>query len=62
MNAALSQRAGRAMLAFTTLGLSPDDHDRFVSAVAAAEDYAALPAWAKDLLARAEREVERLRG
>ena len=61
MNAALSQLAGRAMMGLTSLRISLDDRDAFTDAVAAAADYEALPAFAKDLLARAEREMERLR-
>jgi len=60
MNAELSQKAARLMMMFFSIGVTPDERDRFVSAVQAAEFEEDLPAWAKDLMRRAEAAREEL--
>jgi hypothetical protein len=60
MNAELSQKAAQLMMMFFSIGVTLDERDRFVLAVQAAESEEDLPAWAKDLMRRAEAAREEL--
>jgi hypothetical protein len=62
MNAELSQKAGQLIQMFYDMGVTFEERERFVQAVAAAPDEDSLPAFAKDLMRRAAEERTRLYG
>lgn len=60
MNAELSQKAAQLMMMFSSIGVTPQQRDKFVWAVQSAECEEDLPAWAKDLMRRAAAAHEEL--